>query len=68
MTDTTRYPHITVQLTDRDGNAFGIIGRVSRALRDAGVPAELIEEYNEQAMSGDYNNLIRTTMEWVKVY
>lgn len=62
-----RYPEITVQLTGMDGNAFGIIGMVARALRAAGVEQKYIEEYNEQAMSGDYNNLLRTTMEWVEV-
>ena len=62
-----RYPEVTVQLTGMDGDAFGIIGRVARALRTAGVEQKYIEEYNEQAMSGDYNNLLRTTMEWVEV-
>lgn len=65
--DAVRYPEITVQLTGMDGNAFGIIGRVARALRAAGVEQKYIEEYNEHAMSGDYNNLLRVTMEWVEV-
>ena len=62
-----QYPHITVQLLDKDGNAWGIIAGVSRKLRDAGVPAPKVEEYNEEAMAGDYNNLLRVTMEWVEV-
>ena len=62
-----RYPDVTVQLTGMDGNAWGILGRVSKALRAAGVEQKYIEEYNEQAMSGDYDNLLRTTMEWVEV-
>ncbi len=27
------YPHITVELTGHDGNAFAILGRVLQALR-----------------------------------
>lgn len=62
-----QYPDVTVHLTGMDGNAWGILGRVSKALRTAGVPDKRIEEYNEEAMSGDYNNLLRVTMEWVTV-
>ena len=63
-----QYPHVSVQLTGMDGNAWGILARVSRALRDAGVPTPKVEEYNEEAMAGDYNNLLRVTMEWVEVF
>lgn len=63
----TRYPHVSVQLIGKDGNAWAILTTVSKALRQAGVEPERIEEYNKQAMSGDYDNLLRTTMEWVEV-
>ena len=34
------YPHITVQLTGHDGNAYAIIGRIAQALRrEAGTHA-----------------------------
>ena len=63
-----RYPNVTVALTGQDGNAFSILGRVTQALRRAGVPKSEIEEYHADAMSGDYNHLLATTWSWVTVY
>lgn len=62
-----RYPNITVKLTGEDGNAFFIIGKMMRALGNEGVSKEEIDKFQDEAMSGDYNNLLRTCMEWVNV-
>ena len=62
-----KYPNVTVQLTGEDGNAFFIIGRVSKELRRAGVPSLDIEAFTNEAMSGDYNNVLQTCMRWVDV-
>jgi hypothetical protein len=32
-----KYPDVSVRLVGEDGNAFAIMGRVSAALRDAGI-------------------------------
>ena len=63
----TQYPNITVRLTGEDGNSFMIIARVSQALRRGGVPADKINEFQRQATSGDYNNLLNTCTKWVKI-
>ena len=55
-----------VKLIGEDGNAFAILGRVMKAMRVAKVSPELIEQYRVQATSGDYDNLLRTTIQWVK--
>lgn len=57
---------IEVQLTEEDGNAFAIMGRVTRALKQGGRP-DLVEPFREEAMSGDYDNLLRTCMKYVDV-
>lgn len=62
----TKYPEIEVQLTGQDGNAFSIMGAVSKALRRAGKGDE-VNAFMEEAMSGDYDNLLRTCMKWVTV-
>lgn len=62
-----RFPEISVRLAGQDGNAFAVIGRVVRALREAKVPPEEIEEFKAAATSGDYNHLLQTCMEWVEV-
>jgi hypothetical protein len=57
----------TVELVGRDGNAFAIIGRVASAMKRAGYSKEKIIEYKEEATSGDYDNLLRVTMDYVDV-
>lgn len=62
-----KYPHIEVELSGQDGNAFFIIGRVVSALRRAGVPADEVQSFQIEAMSGDYDNVLRTVMATVEV-
>jgi len=58
---------INVSLSGIDGNAFSIMGAVTKAMQRAGVSREEQDEYFKQATAGDYNQLLVTTMEWVKV-
>lgn len=58
---------VEVRLSERDGNAMVIMGRVARALRKAGATPEQIDEYRKESMSGDYDHLLRTAMKWVNV-
>lgn len=60
-----KYPDIEVQLSDEDGNAFFIIGRVRKALRWADVPDEEIGLFTIECESGDYDHLLQTCMRWV---
>lgn len=62
----TRYA-VAVQLSGMDGNAYSILGRVRRALREAGATNDEISEYFNEATSGDYDHLLRVTMNWVEV-
>ena len=62
-----KYPEAEVQLTGEDGNAFAIMGAVMRGLRQAGSTPVEVAEYQAEAMSGDYNNLLRVSMDWVNV-
>ena len=55
---------VVVKLVGEDGNAFSIMGRVSRALRRAGMP-EKAEEYLARATAGDYDHLLAVTLEYV---
>lgn len=57
---------ITVKLVGEDGNAFAIIGRVSQALKRGG-HADLAKEFQKEAMSGDYDHLLQTAMEYIEV-
>lgn len=66
MTD-VKYPDVEVQLTGQDGNAFAVLGAVTAALRKAGVSKAERDQYMAEAMSGDYDDLLRVTMCWVEV-
>jgi len=61
------YPNITVKLTDDDGNAFYILGKVMKAMREAGLEKQDIDLFYKDATSGDYDHLLQTVMRWVKV-
>ena len=63
-----KYPNIKVRLSGEDGNAFAILGRVTRALRDAHVPLEERKEFQAEATKTDYNNVLQTVMRWVNTY
>ena len=63
----TKYPEIEVELIGQDGNAYAIMGAVQKALRNAEVSKEEIDEYLKESMSGDYNHLLRTAMAWESV-
>lgn len=64
---TPKYPDITVELTGTDGNAYAIIGAVTRALRRAKVSQAEQDVFREEATSGDYDNVLQTAMRWVEV-
>jgi hypothetical protein len=64
---TPKYPNITVNLDNVDGNAFSIMGHVARALKKHGVPKQEIDAYHKESMSGDYDNLLQTIGNWVNV-
>jgi hypothetical protein len=55
-----KHPDIRVTV-----NAVRIIDHVIKALRRAGIPAEEIETFCDEAMSGGDRELLRTCGRWV---
>lgn len=49
-----------------DGNAFGIMGYTGRALKQSG-HRDLVEKMQEEAMSGDYWNLIAVCDKYIDI-
>ena len=62
-----KYPDITVQFVGLDGNAFSILGRCRRAMKQARLSETEINEFTKEATSGDYNHLLATCVEWFNV-
>jgi len=58
---------ISVKLIGENGNAFNIIGKVRKEMKRNGVPNNEIDLFINEAMSGDYDNLLRTCMKYVNV-
>ena len=60
-----KYPEITAVIVGGDGNAFSIMGTVTKAMRRGGASQEDIDAYFAEATSGDYDNVIRTSIKYV---
>jgi hypothetical protein len=58
---------VTVKLVGEDGNAFFILGRVSKEMKRNKVPKDVINDFMKESMEGDYNHLLRTCMKYVNV-
>ena len=57
-------PKVAVKLVGEDSHAFAIMGRVTGAMRRAGWTEEERRAYTNAAMAGDYDNLLRVTVEY----
>jgi hypothetical protein len=57
---------VKVDLVGEDGNALLILGRVTRAMKKAGYPKNVIDSFLKEAQSGDFDHLLQTVMEWTE--
>ena len=57
---------VIVELRGPSGNAFAVMGAVVEALRRNG-RGELIADYRRKATSGDYENLLKVSGEYVNI-
>ena len=57
---------VEIDINGPEGNAFFILGKVSKCLRSAG-HGDLVDGYQRDAMSGDYQNLLAVTRDFVTV-
>jgi hypothetical protein len=62
-----KYPHVEVNLVGHDGNAFALLGRVTRQMRRHGLTDAEVNAFMTEAMAGDYNHMLMTAMRWVDV-
>lgn len=62
-----KYPDVFVKLVGEDGNAYAILARSMKAMRRAGKSEAQIDEFLQQAQSGDYAKLLMTCTEFFEV-
>lgn len=61
-----KFPDVIVTLSGVNGNAFILLGIVTRELRRAG-HGDQVDAFKSEATSGDYDHLLQTCMQWVNV-
>lgn len=61
-----KYPNISIDLSNQDGNAFAIIGACTLSLKRNGLRDE-VEAFRKEATSGDYDKVLRTVSAWFSV-
>jgi hypothetical protein len=52
-----------LDLVGTDGNAFAVIGNVTKALYRAGNSPEIVNAVIDEMMSGDYDHLLAVALE-----
>jgi hypothetical protein len=62
----SKYSNVCVALLGEDENAFAIVERVQRAMREAGVQAAEVKAFTVEACSGDYYHLLETVLRTVE--
>jgi hypothetical protein len=62
-----KYPDLRVPLVGIDSNAFSLLGKATDCMRKYGIERDEIDQFRQQAMSGDFNNLLNTCMEWFTI-
>ncbi|MFB2533104.1 hypothetical protein ACEYYA_13125 [Paracoccus sp. p3-h83] len=62
-----KHPGVVVTLTGQAGNAFAVLGRCREAARDAGLSEDEIASFMDEAMAGDYDQLLQTAMRWFEI-
>jgi hypothetical protein len=62
-----KYPNVAVKLVGKDANSSSVLGKVAKAMDEAGVPQAEIDLFMHAAMTDDYDHLLRTVMGWVLV-
>lgn len=61
------YPDVHVELTGTDGNAFSVIGRVSAALKRAGLRDAAATFASDAMDCGSYDEMLQLAMRTVAV-
>jgi len=60
-----KYPDVKV--TIYDGNAMKILSKCKNAARRAGLSDTEVDQYLQEATSGNYQKLLQTSFEWFDV-
>ncbi len=65
--DISKLSRPTANLVGVNGNVFSVLGHASKALKKGGWTPPQVEAFMQEAMSGDYDNALRTCMKYLRV-
>ncbi len=54
---------VKLEMVGLDGNAFSILGRARKALKQAGM-SDQVDEFHKEATDGDFDHLLQTCIKW----
>jgi hypothetical protein len=54
-------------MEDQDPNVFAIIGRAQKAARNAGLSRQEIDDFVDDATSGNYSDLVDAVGRWFRM-
>jgi hypothetical protein len=63
----TKFKHVVVPLRGVNGNTLVIVGTVKKALQRAGANSTELALFVGDALSGDYEHMWKTVLEWVSI-
>ena len=63
MASESKQTGLKLKLVGEDGNAFLIMGKAARLLRKNGM-GDKVAAFQAECMSGNYDHLLATCMEW----
>jgi hypothetical protein len=56
-----------VKLVGTNGNSVALIAKARESLRKSGMSSQEIKEFVDDAMSGDYDHVLRTIMKYCEI-
>lgn len=63
-----KYENIEIQLSSVDGNAFSIIGKCLKSMKESDLPKSEQNKFLKEATASNYDNLIQVCMKWFYVW
>jgi hypothetical protein len=63
----TKYPDITIPLSEIEDNAYSVLAACNKAMRRAEISKEEISSFDTDAQADDYEHLIVTVYAWFNV-
>ena len=69
MNKNPKYPEIVLKVNKRGSseNAFVILSEIRRELRMRGQPMEEIQQFTDETIASDYENLLAVARKWITV-